>query len=413
MEFIERIPLVKLHYLLTLSFKDYKPYDKSSKNDEERKKNYEKMRNFCNNFIKANGEIKRLYRFTGGHNWGENNDGNGRLFADGNGIQGLPKKIRGFLLDNITTDIDMVNAHPCILRYLCRIHNQSHKELQFYIENRDEILNQFPDRETGKTLFLKATNDEKLNKKEKNPVFKAYDKEMKELQKSLTKLTCYESIVADVPSNKLYNWYGSAINRILCYYENKILQVILNELNRKNIDICAPMFDGCMSYGIYNTDLLIDLENAINTEFPELEMKLSIKEHCKDIVMPDDFVIPQKETIVKNNIKIATNDNEASKILFEELKDKFKSYKGRLFYLDDNIWISDENLIDNYILNYILNSEIYFDFDESKNKLSPYSQNVSHAKKIKEALYCEIRINNNDTQLYDKFHSTTKGKICL
>lgn len=309
MEFVERIPLKKLHYLLTLKFNEYKAYDKSSsKNDDERKKNYEKMRKFCECFIKANGEIKRLYKFTGKHNWGDNSEGSGRLFADGNGIQGLPKKIRGFLLDGITTDIDMVNAHPVILRYLCRINNLPHPQLNMYIENRDEILAQFPDRETGKTLFLKATNDEKLNKKEKNAVFKEYDKEMKEIQKTLTKLTCYTNIVADVPENRIYNWYGSAVNRIMCFFENQILQVILSELNKLNIEICAPMFDGCMSYGIHYEELLTTLENAINKKFPNLDMKLSLKDHCKDIVMPDDFEIPSstpKEEDLKSFEKIS------------------------------------------------------------------------------------------------------------
>ena len=298
MEFIERIPIKPLYYLLTLSFKEYKQYDKSStKNDEERKKNYDKMRNLCENFIKANGEIKRLYKFTGDHKWSENEDGVGRLFSNGNGIQGLPKKIRGFLLSDTTTDIDMVNAHPVILRYLCRIHNIPHKELNFYIENRDDILSDFPDREVGKTLFLKATNDDKLNKKEKNENFKKYDKEMKEIQKILTKLTCYEKIVSDVPTNRLYNWYGSAINRIMCYFENKILQIIINHLNQKNIEVAAPMFDGCMIYGNYydNKELLQELENKINLTFPELNMKLSYKNHCKDIIMPEDFEIPSSK----------------------------------------------------------------------------------------------------------------------
>lgn len=294
MEFIERIPLKELHYLLTLSFKEYKQHDKSSsKNDDERKKNYDKMRSFCVNFIKANGEIKRLYKFTGDHKWSETEDGVGRLFSNGNGVQGLPKKIRGFLLKEFTTDIDMVNAHPVILRYLCRIHNIPHKELDFYIENRDTILSDFSDRETGKTLFLKATNDDKLNKKEKNENFKKYDKEMKQIQKIITKLTCYENIVADVPTNRLYNWYGSAINRIMCYFENKILQIIINELNKKNIEVLAPMFDGCMIYGNYylNQELLQDLENEINKIFPLLNMKLSYKSHSQEIIMPEDFQI--------------------------------------------------------------------------------------------------------------------------
>jgi len=184
MEFFERLPLIKLHYLKSLTFKQYKEYDKSSaKNEEERKKNYEKLQRFCDNFIKANGQIKRLYKFTGANNWGSDGEGAGRLFADGCGIQGLSKKVRGFLLDGITCDIDMVNAHPVILRYLCRKHNLPLEHLDFYIENRDEVLSQFADRDTGKTLFLKATNDDKLNKKEKNAIFKAYDKEMKEHRK--------------------------------------------------------------------------------------------------------------------------------------------------------------------------------------------------------------------------------------
>lgn len=300
MEFIERIPLDRLHYLLTLSFREYKQYDKASaKNDDERKKNYDKMRHFCETFIKANGEIKRLYKFTGGHAWSDNGngDGAGRLFADGNGVQGLPKKIRGFLLNGFTTDIDMVNAHPVILRYICRLHSIPHEQLHFYIENRDAILATFPDRDVGKTLFLKATNDDKLNKKETNEHFKKYDKEMKNIQQILTKLTCYANIVADVPSNRLYNWHGSAMNRILCFYENKILQVMLKELNAKQIDIIAPMFDGCMPYGNYydNTELLSHLEQSINTAFPLLDMKLSFKPHANDIVLPNDFQIPKSK----------------------------------------------------------------------------------------------------------------------
>ena len=310
MEFIERLPLVKLHYLKTLSFKEYKQYDKSSsKNNDERKKNYDKIMRFCDNFIKTNGEIKRLYKFTGEHKWSENGDGSGRLFSNGNGVQGLPKIIRGFLLNEFTTDIDMVNAHPVILRYLCRLHSIPHKELNFYIENRDVILSNFSDKETGKILFLKSTNDEKLNKKEKNEDFKKYDKEMKQTQQILTKLTCYENIVSDISSSRLYNWYGSAINRIMCYFENKILQIIIEHLNTKQIEILAPMFDGCMVYGNYynNLELLRELEEKINIKFPNLDMKLSFKSHKSEIIMPDDFnyLDKPKENDIKSFEKIS------------------------------------------------------------------------------------------------------------
>ena len=45
----------------------------------------------------------------------------GRLYS-GNSVQGLPKLIRGFLMKH-TTDIDMKNAHPTILLYVCKLHD--------------------------------------------------------------------------------------------------------------------------------------------------------------------------------------------------------------------------------------------------------------------------------------------------
>ena len=71
MEFIERLPLVKLQYLKSLSFRQYKLIaSKSATNDEERKIQFDILKKFCDNAIKANGEIKRLYKFTGDNKWG-------------------------------------------------------------------------------------------------------------------------------------------------------------------------------------------------------------------------------------------------------------------------------------------------------------------------------------------------------
>jgi hypothetical protein len=410
MEFVERIPLLKLNYLLSLKFSEYKQYDKSSaKNDDERKTNFEKMRKFCESFIKANGEIKRLYKFTGNNNWGNDNDGSGRLFADGNGIQGLPKKIRGFLLDGITTDIDMVNAHPVILRYLCRLHNIEHSELDFYIENRDTILSEFADRETGKTLFLKATNDDKLNKKEKNAKFKAYDKEMKDIQKIITKLTCYKDIVADVPSNKLYNWYGSAVNRIMCFYENKILQVIICELNKLDVEICAPMFDGLLFYGSGNSNLLQCLEEKINSQFNGLNMKLSFKEHSKDIAMPDDFKIPEK--VSENSKKGVFNDLEASIKLFE-LYPHWKYCKGELYAFDNKtgMWSTDKSIHDSIVIQftehlYVANLDKDGKPDVSKTK------SYGNTESLRNKIYSSLKTLCHDDNWINEKQYSSLGKL--
>ncbi len=118
-------------------------------------------------------------------------------------------------------------------------------------------------------------------------------------------------------------------------------------------------------------------------------------------------------TTETNGKKFASTDDEASDILYNELKQVFKSFKGRLFYLHENIWSHDEAVIDDIVLNYILKSNIYSGINEKTNKPIPFTQNISKAKKVQEALYSKIRILNNDNELYEKFHDTTKKHICF
>ena len=44
-------------------------------------------------------------------------------------------------------------------------------------------------------------------------------------------------LVSSVPENKPYNKLGSAVNRIMCYYENVILQHAIHVINKKGIAI--------------------------------------------------------------------------------------------------------------------------------------------------------------------------------
>ena len=213
MELIERHDLRKIHFLNQLSFKEFKNYcGDSCKNDEERKTRYNIFKEFCKTNIKTRGETKRIYSYsiqtpltTGG-----------RLYC-GNSIQGLQKHLRGFLMTH-TTDIDMKNCHPVLLRFICKKHNIPCPSLEYYIKNRDEVLAEFADKDEAKIAFLKAVNDDKRNLKIKSSFFKSFDKEMKELQTVITSLECYNDIKQSVPNEKKYNWNGSAINMRTRFY---------------------------------------------------------------------------------------------------------------------------------------------------------------------------------------------------
>jgi hypothetical protein len=153
MEFQERHDLKKIHYLQSLSYSQVKNYLGKTKNDDERKKKYENIQRFCTAVIKARGHLIRPYAYS----LSTSTETGGRLYC-GLSVQGLPKAIRGFLMTH-TTDIDMKNAHPTILYYLCHQHRIPCPNLEYYVSHRDEIFAQFPDRESAKELFNSAVNN--------------------------------------------------------------------------------------------------------------------------------------------------------------------------------------------------------------------------------------------------------------
>ena len=108
-----------------------------------------------------------------------------------------------------------------MLEHICNKHNIECPQLSYYNQNRKRILDRIPN---GKDLFLKSVNSDKKNTTCKDDFFKAFDKEMKVIQQVLYALPCYEYIVQTIPKDRTYNCLGSNINRILCLYENEVLQ---------------------------------------------------------------------------------------------------------------------------------------------------------------------------------------------
>ena len=138
--------------------------------------------------MKTGGITKRIYSYSTGTC--------GRLFSGGS-LQGMPSTIRGlFMRDGVGTDIDMCNAHPVILRYICKLHNIPCPYLEFYINCREECLLKFESREIGKISYLTALNKDTLNRVKGLPIeFKKYDKEIKQIQKQLVKIKEYIELV--------------------------------------------------------------------------------------------------------------------------------------------------------------------------------------------------------------------------
>lgn len=309
MELVEKLPIVKIQFLNSLTMENFSKLI-TAKTKDELKQKYNLIKHFCEVNIKDRCQTTRIYSYSLSTPLGSG----GRLYS-GNSVQSLPTNIRGFLMDGITTDIDMKNAHPTILRYICKSHDILCPFLNEYIEKRDIILNSFDGytKDEVKELFLISMNDNKSKRLKtgvKNNFFKQFDKEMKQLQIIIGNLECYKEIKSSVPSDKHYNWNGSTMNRVMCMYENKILHSCISVLNRQSIEIAVLMFDGIMVYGNHydNDDLLKSITNEVNNEFEGLNLMWSYKHHNSDIIIPDDF--QPKEQVIVNS--------------FEKLSDEFE-----------------------------------------------------------------------------------------
>jgi len=308
MELIERLPLSKLNYLNQMTLKEFKLFcSPKSKNEDERRTKYDMMIAYTKAIIKCKGEISRIYSYTEKTPTAVG----GRLYC-GNSLQGMERWCRGFLATDTTTDIDMKNAHVVIARYICKINGIACPQLEYYINNRDEILSQFG--ADGKEKFLCALNYDKTNKKETNKILRDFDKECKFIQTEITQLPEFKHIVDTVPASRIHNWLGSAFNRILCVYENKILQSLISILNKKQIEVCALCFDGLLMYGNYYDDkaLIGEIESAINAEYIGLNMRWAYKPHQSDVSIPDGW---QPVLEIKINDE---RDYQSVKARFEE-----------------------------------------------------------------------------------------------
>ena len=327
MELTERLPLRPIHWLSQLSSTEF--VDTCLKKDkkytkEECKTKYSILQQFCQTNLKTDGITKRIYTYSTGTY--------GRLFSGGS-LQGLPSTVRGlFMRNGVGTDIDMCNAHPVILRYVCKLHNIQCPHLEYYIKYRDECLVKFESREVGKICYLTALNKDTLNRDKGLPVeFKKYDIEIKKIQKQLVNIHEYAELVSSVPENKPYNKLGSAINRVMCYYENIILQHAIHIINGKGIEIAILMFDGLMIYGDYYKDagLLEDITHYVEKQMNGLDMVWAYKEHNTELITPEDFVA--------NNIdKFDKNENSFERLVNDFEKTHLKIVNKSLFVKHDN-----------------------------------------------------------------------------
>ena len=252
----ERVNQRAAHFLQTLKVEDIKRYNPTStkhhcKTDEDFRKALDKLKTFLASIL-GKASVQRTYNYSRGKNFG-------RMLCF-KGIQNVWRAFRGALCKGIMTDIDMKNAHPVILLWICDTHKIACPKLREYVERRDEhlagleaALNNGSDREACKRLFLIATNENHAMDYIPYQFFLDYQAEILAIQATLMDMEEFAWVkphaeeaarrkAAEKAARPSFwdddedndgNEEGSFLNLLLCYNENELIRAVTTSRTKR------------------------------------------------------------------------------------------------------------------------------------------------------------------------------------
>jgi hypothetical protein len=365
----EKVNNLRVSYLLdTYTFDEF--YSAWEGNKTDAKKEYEKTMKFLKKKVSPSNDYVK-------YNYAKNRT-SGRLIGDCT-IQSVRKEIRGFLCDGITTDIDMVNAHPVILLALCEKYDIQAPNLTLYVNNRKKCLNDIQDKDCldffkAKQKVLISTNwDKKIFTK--SDFLKNYDKEMKSIHKKFLDIEDFTYVKQFAKKD---NFDGSFINHILCINENEILSAMRTFCDLNSIKMHSLMFDGLMVYGDINDFTLKEMQKYIHENTIFEKMKLSIKSHEYDFELPDGYV-------------------PATRLTYEEVREEFEKFNCKVGAEFVNENHNDFNVYNRTTFN-VLHEEMTYHDDEGEFILEKSFINKWFMDKQK--------------RKYDKYDTIPKDSLC-
>lgn len=115
------------YYLLSLNYDKFISLSKRWETKVDLKSIYNRIQEMSKQVIRSKGTIIRIYN----PSINSIDKEGGGLFGP-TSIQMAPREIRGLLMKH-TTDIDMKNAHPKILLYLCKAYGFHSPNLEYYV----------------------------------------------------------------------------------------------------------------------------------------------------------------------------------------------------------------------------------------------------------------------------------------
>jgi len=343
---------------------------------------------------KHGGKIPTTYKFGKGLK-------SGRQYAQNPSLQMLRSDVRGLISYGIYKDYDMVNAQPTLLLYLCKKYGVHAKNLEKYIRDRNERLEEFMvvencDRKTAKNYFIKSIMSQwkrlhfeegKIRRKIKNKFFIEFDEEIKYIQKIFYD-DKFKNRRHEFPVKNPNNKVGSFISHILSELESKVLEKVISKYSCE-----VKMFDGFYSTQDIPIEDLDEITRDYGIKWNQKELDLSLL-HLMHGVIPE-----KKMSIYGSDL-----NDLAHKLLSTHLKEKVIFCQGNYYFKDDLKYIVDDKLTEKYLFKFLANSCIYIDGEKS----IPIHTSINDIKNLSEFI---LKMSSEDYEFKNRIWDNTKSKI--
>ena len=216
---------------------------------------------------------------------------NGRHFSKEKSLQGLSRTIRHLICHENYKDIDIVNCHPVILVQLCRVYNFECSHIEFYQNNRNKCLDELMtitkfSKDDVKQSMLSLLNGGSCNKIFNNfevpDWFRNFAIQIEKIHNMFAShddLKQFRKEVIKAHGEDCFNLNGKICNKLLCQFENIIIQHAIQFCEINGITVASPQFDGilCENNDKISDDFLIQMSQFIQSKVG-LEVQFSLKE---------------------------------------------------------------------------------------------------------------------------------------
>lgn len=306
----EKINLQKVLYLYSLNEEEL---FKFCKKDKDTKYYNSTINTLADYIINGNDTNDKIYV-----------KNNCNRYYCNNSLQLLQTDIRNFIYPDNTYDYDIKNCNASIMLYLSKINNLDHKHIEYYINNRDNIIEKYKTtKEELKEMVNKLSNIDnpyKTNKVEIDDFINEFNFNKKIL------INIYKNILPNKNYNEKTNPISSKYCEVFYYFESQIVQKVMNKY--KDNVICY-MFDG------FNTNKKLDLHeiNEITKDYgiEWINKPIETKFNYDKVITYDDIKNKLEKHIYKNFTLYDVSDTYG-------LCEKYYKYISRTIKYCKDLW---------------------------------------------------------------------------